>query len=191
LGSLQFRETPDKTSIIMLDEIRTSRLLLRPMNSGDLEDFTRMHQDPRVMATLGGVRSPEDIKAFLGRLVADWDKHGFGWWSARDLATGQFVGRGGPRHVLVEGRDEVEVGYGFMPEFWGRGFATELARESVRVGFGELRLVNLVSFTLPTNLASRRVMEKAGFRYERDFVYANLPHALYRQMATEASRHSS
>ena len=82
------------------------------------------------MVTLGGVRPPEDIKSFIGRLVGDWDKYGFGWWSARDLATGQFAGRGGPRHVLVEGRDEVEVGYGFMPEFWGRGFATELARES-------------------------------------------------------------
>jgi RimJ/RimL family protein N-acetyltransferase len=167
----------------MLEEIRTARLLLRPMNPGDLEDFLRMHQDPRVMATLGGLRPPEDIKAFLGRLVADWDKHGFGWWSARDLATGQFAGRGGPRHVLVEGRDEVEVGYGFLPEFWGRGLATELARESVRVGFNELRLPNMVSFTLPTNLASRRVMEKAGFRYERDFIYANLPHVLYRQAA--------
>ena len=169
----------------MLEEIRTARLLLRPMCSGDLEDFMRMHQDPRVMATLGGMRPPEDIKAALGRLVADWEKHGFGWWSARDLESGRFAGRGGPRHVLVEGRDEVEVGYGFMPEFWGRGFATELARESVRVGFGELRLPNMVCFTLPTNLASRRVMEKAGFVYERDFVYANLPHVLYRQLARQ------
>ena len=89
------------------------------------------------------------------------------------------------RHVLVEGRDEVEVGYGFVPEYWGRGFATELARESVRVGFNELRLPNMVSFTLPTNLASRRVMEKAGFRYERDFIYANLTHVLYRQRAPQ------
>jgi [ribosomal protein S5]-alanine N-acetyltransferase len=168
----------------MVDEIRTARLLLRPLSSGDLEDFMRMHRNPRVMATLGGVRTEEEIQSFLGRLLADWDKHGFGWWSARDLATGRFAGRGGPRHVLVEGRDEVEVGYGFLPEFWGRGFATELARESVRVGFEELRLPNLVSFTRTTNLASRRVMEKAGFHYERDFIHASLPHVLYRQLAT-------
>ncbi len=174
----------------MPEEIHTARLLLRPICFGDWEDFLRMHQDPRVMTTLGGIRPVEDIKAFLGRLVADWDKHGFGWWSARDLETGRFAGRGGPRHVLIEGRDEVEVGYGFLPEFWGRGFATELARESVRVGFTKLHLPNLVSFTLPTNLASRRVMEKAGFRYERDFTYASLPHVLYRQMAANQNNSS-
>jgi RimJ/RimL family protein N-acetyltransferase len=67
-----------------------------------------------------------------------------------------------------------------VPDFWGRGLATELARESVRVGFGVLGVADLVCFTLPTNARSRRVMEKAGFRYERDVEHAGLPHVLYR-----------
>ena len=67
-----------------------------------------------------------------------------------------------------------------MSAFWGMGLATELARESVRVGFAVLGRAELVSFTLPTNLRSRRVMEKAGFRHERDFAWAGLPHVLYR-----------
>ncbi len=170
----------------MLEEIRTDRLLLRRLVPADLDDFLVMNQDPRVMATLGGVRTPEEISSHLARLVGEWNRNGFSWWSVRMLDSGKFTGRGGLRRVLVEGRDEVEVGYGFMPEFWGRGFATELARESVRIGFEELRLPNLVSFTLPTNLASRRVMEKAGFRYERDIIHANLPHVLYRQGASSA-----
>lgn len=167
----------------MLDEIRTTRLLLRPLSATDLEDFLRMQENPRVMATLGGLRTTEESKASFARLLGDWEKHGFGWWSLRLADSGQFVGRGGLRRVLVEGKDEVEVGYGLLLEFWGRGLATELARESMRIGFNELRLPELVSFTLPTNLASRRVMEKAGFRYERDFIYANLSHVLYRQVA--------
>jgi len=89
------------------------------------------------------------------------------------------------RRVTVGGRREVEVGYGLRPEFWGRGLATELAVESVRVGFEELQLPSLVSFTLSTNVASRRVMEKAGFVFESDIVYANLPHVLYRLTASE------
>ena len=56
-------------------------------------------------------------------------------------------------------------------------------RESVRIGFTQLKLPELISFTQVTNLASRRVMEKAGFHYERDFTYANTPHVLYRQPA--------
>jgi RimJ/RimL family protein N-acetyltransferase len=90
-----------------------------------------------------------------------------------------------PRPVAVGGRDEVEVGYGIVPEFWGQGMATELARESVRVGFAVLGRADLVSFTLPTNQKSRRVMEKAGFRYERDVEHAGLPHVLYRLRQAE------
>jgi len=171
----------------MLEEIRTTRLLLRRLGPGDMDDFMRMHQDPRVMATLGGVRTPDVIQSFLERLLGEWDRHGFGWWSVHELASGRFAGRGGVRRVQVDGRAEVEVGYGLLPEFWGRGLATELARESVRVGFGELQLPELVSFTLPNNLASRRVMDKAGFRFERNFIHANLPHVLYRQLAKNAN----
>ena len=68
----------------------------------------------------------------------------------------------GLRHVTIGGREEVEVGYGLRAEFWGQGLATELASASVRVAFEILGLPELVSFTLPTNRASRRVMEKVG-----------------------------
>jgi RimJ/RimL family protein N-acetyltransferase len=168
----------------LFDERRTARLRLTRMCADDFDDLARMYRDPQVMATLGGLRSALQTAEYLEVVFAHWVQHGFGWWTARDVFTGQFVGRGGLRHAMVEGRPEVEVGYGLMPEFWGRGLATELAQESVRVGFSELRLPELVSFTLPTNRASQRVMEKAGFQYERDIVHANVPHVLYRQTAS-------
>jgi RimJ/RimL family protein N-acetyltransferase len=163
-----------------LDQLRTPRLLLSRPRPADLPDLVRMYADPAVMATLGGLRSAEESRVYLDRMMAHWQEHGFGWWVARDPASGRFLGRGGLRHVQVEAQDEVEVGYGFVAEAWGKGLATELALESVRVGLEVLGLRGLVSFTLPTNLASRRVMEKAGFVYERDFVHADLPHVLYR-----------
>jgi RimJ/RimL family protein N-acetyltransferase len=133
------------------------------------------------MATLGGVRSAAQTAEYLERMLVHWEQHGFGWWTVRDLLTGQFAGRGGVRHATLDGQAEVEVGYGLLPEFWGRGLATELARESVRVGFAELHRADLVCFALTTNRASRRVMEKVGFGYERDIVHADQPHVLYRQ----------
>ncbi len=166
-----------------LDEIRTPRLLLTRMRADDFEDLARMYRDLQVMATLGGVRSAAQTAHYLEKQLAHWEQHGFGWWAARQPLTGRFIGRGGLRIETVDGRAEVEVGYGFIAEFWGHGLATELARESVRVGFAELHRPDLVSFTLPTNDASRRVMIKAGFWYERDIVHANLPHVLYRQTA--------
>jgi RimJ/RimL family protein N-acetyltransferase len=155
------------------------------MTAADFDDLFRMYRDERVMATLGGVISEEETRRRLGLHLAHWAEHGFGWWVLRDAATGHFVGRGGLRHYVLEGRPEVELGYGLRPEFWGKGLATELARESVRVGFTVLDVPELVGFTLTDNRGSRRVMEKAGFRYERDIIHADLPHVLYRLTAVE------
>ena len=164
-----------------LETIRTPRLLLQRPTLDDLADLVRMNSDPRVMATLGGVRTPELTRGYFDRQVVHWEEHGFGWWMMRHPESGEFIGRGGIRWVSIDGRDRVEVGYGLMSEFWGRGLATELARESLRIGYTVLHLPEIVSFTLPTNLASRRVMEKIGLHYDKDTVYADLPHVLYRQ----------
>jgi RimJ/RimL family protein N-acetyltransferase len=161
-------------------EARTARLLLRRMREDDRDDLRRMHTDPRVMATLGGVRDDRQTDEFLHGACTHWQRYGFGFWTVRDLATGRFAGRGGLLHTAITGGDDVEVAYAFLPEFWGRGLATELAHESVRTAFEVLGLAEVVCFALPTNLASRRVMEKVGFRYERDVVYHELQHVLYR-----------
>jgi RimJ/RimL family protein N-acetyltransferase len=168
-----------------LETIRTPRLLLHRPTLDDLDDLIRMNSDPRVMATLGGVRTPEVTRGYFDRQVAHWEEHGFGWWIVRQPGTGEFIGRGGIRWVPIDGSDQVEVGYGLMSEFWGKGLATELARESLRIGYTILNLPEIVSFTLPTNLASRRVMEKIGLHYEKDTIYADLPHVLYRQTAEQ------
>ena len=82
--------------------------------------------------------------------------------------------------MVVGGGDEIEVGYALMPQYWGRGLATELARECARIGFEQLGQRDLVAFTLPTNYASRSVMQRVGFLYERDVIWAGMPHVLYR-----------
>lgn len=163
-----------------LDELQISRLLLRRMTAEDIDDLTRMHLDPRVMATLGGVRTPDQTRDWLTQRLEHWRQYGFGLWLVRERETGRFAGRGGLQHVEIDGRDEIEVAYSFFPDFWGRGLATELARASIRAAFDVLNLPEIVCFTLTTNHASQRVMQKAGFRYERDFVFKDLPHVLYR-----------
>ena len=70
--------------------------------------------------------------------------------------------------------------YAVMAEFWSKGVATEIATVSLKVAFERIGIGNIVAFTLPTNWASRQVMEKVGLRYERDITHAGLPHVLYR-----------
>ena len=80
----------------------------------------------------------------------------------------------------VPGPGQVEVGWAVWPVRWGQGYATELGAAAVGYGFDELQLHTIVAYTLVDNRASRRVMEKLGFEYERDVTHANLPHVLYR-----------
>jgi ribosomal-protein-alanine N-acetyltransferase len=139
-----------------------------------------MDDDAQFMAMLGGVRDSAGTVAYLETNVRHWSDHGFGMWMLRDAATGAVVGRAILRHLDVAGVDEVETGYGFMPEHWGRGLATEIAEACVRIGFNQLQLPSIVAVTTPANLASQQVMRKAGLTYERDIVHAGVPHLLYR-----------
>ncbi|MFP6630358.1 MAG: GNAT family N-acetyltransferase [Myxococcota bacterium] len=163
-----------------LDELRTERLLLRRPAATDYADLLRMHSDPEVMATLGGVRGEAVTDRYLREMIAHWDSQAFGYWMAHDPETGAFAGRAGLRLMVVAGQPEIELGYGFLSDYWGRGIATEAAAAIVRVGFESVGTRDLVCFTETTNDRSQRVMEKAGFRYEKDFVYADITHRLYR-----------
>jgi ribosomal-protein-alanine N-acetyltransferase len=161
--------------------VNTARLRLEPLGAQNEAQLRRLLQDDRVAATLGGVRSDADVAAHAARHAAHWQEHGFGYWALRDRATGAFVGRGGLQRRVVAGSEEVEVGWAIVPERWNEGLATELAEAAVQQA-ERLGLPSIVAFTQPENGASRRVMEKAGFRYERDIVHADLPHVLYRRV---------
>ena len=164
----------------LLETLSTPRLIGDRLRIEHFDLLCKMHQDPKVMATLAGVRSNEETQLILQENLQHWERHGFGLWVFRDKIDNRFVGRAGLRHVHVEGNDEVELAYALMSEFWGKGLATEIGETILKVGFEQLKLPEVVCFTMTTNFASQRVMQKLGFQYERDFIRANLPHVFYR-----------
>ena len=169
-----------------IEAFHTDRLVVAPLRPGDFADLRRLHGDPRVMATLSADGQPlpeEKTRRALQRHLDHWGHHGFGLWAFRDPADGRFVGYCGLKHTEVDGKDEIELAYAVVADEWGQGLATEMAEAALRVGFERLGLPEVVCFTLTTNRASQRVMEKAGFTYERDIVHAGLPHVLYRLTA--------
>ena len=163
-----------------LETFETGRLLAERLREEHLPEIQRMHSDPRVMATLGGLRSDEETASYLRDNLDHWDRYGYGIWAFRNKTDGRFVGRAGLRNTRVGGEDEVELAYALVADYWNKGLATEMARAILKVAFEDLGLIDVVCFTLPANRASRRVMEKAGFEYERDVVHAGSPHVLYR-----------
>jgi [ribosomal protein S5]-alanine N-acetyltransferase len=169
--------------MINLEEVETKRLLGRRIQPDDFHLFRELHQNSQVAETMG-VRSEEEIREMFARHIDHWNRHGFGLWIWQSRADGKFVGRGGLHQVFVGGHDEVEVGYALMPHFWRQGLATEIAQAAIDVAVHRLGLADIVAFTLPTNLGSRRVMEKNGLQFERDIIWKDLPHVLYRLKST-------
>ncbi len=153
------------------------------LTESDLSDLLRLLRDPRVAATLSLTRQPPseaEVRAGLIEAIGHWELHGFGLWLLRDRSAGELVGRGGLQHTWVTGRNEVEVAWAIVPELWGRGLATESARAALAAAFGAVGLGEVIAYTLPDNLASRRVMEKTGFKFEGEFVTEGLEQVIYR-----------
>lgn len=166
----------------MLARFETPRLLAARAHPADLDDLVRMHTDPAVMATLGGAAwTLDETRAFLDRVLDHWDRYGYGVWMLRSREDEGFVGRAGLRRKAIDGYEETELLYACMPAYWRLGLISEAVEEIVAIAFEHLMVPSLVAFTLPTNAASRRVMEKAGFLYERDFIHAGELHVLYRR----------
>jgi ribosomal-protein-alanine N-acetyltransferase len=176
---------------VQLDTLETARMHGEPIGPQHRDGLIAMLGDPRVGATLGGVAGPADVDLQIAGMAAHWERHGFGWYAFSDRETGAIVARGGPHVAHVAGREEVEIGWTVVPERWGEGLATELGAASLDVAYGPLGLADVVSFTLPDNHASRRVMEKLGFAFERDVIYAGLPHVLYRRFSSSSVRSTS
>ncbi len=150
------------------ERFRTARLHAERLTPDHADVVHALHRNARTMAGLGGVRDAAQTTAWLERNLAHWDAHGFGAWMLRESEDGPVIGRAVLRHLLLAGVDEIEVGYALHPDCWGRGLATEIAHACVRFGRTELEAPSLIGVTSPDNLASQRVLEKIGMRYERD-----------------------
>jgi RimJ/RimL family protein N-acetyltransferase len=167
-----------------VEEVTTPRLVLERLQPSHAAEMLALLLHPQVAATLWpGAQPPSeaDVLDSLAAKVDHWDRHGFGMWLARDRVSGEAVGRGGLQFTFPPGLHEIEAGWAILPERWGQGLATELAWASVEAAFGPLGLPHIVALALPDNWASRRVMDKTGFTFERELLYADLPHVLYRR----------
>jgi RimJ/RimL family protein N-acetyltransferase len=154
---------------------------LRAPVSADESSYRRLLFDPAVAPWLRPAPlrpfTEADPHALLVRDLRHWEDHGWGAWIVED--EGDFAGRAGLNRTRVAGEQAVELAWAIVGPAQGRGLATSAAVAAVDRA-RQLGLEDIVSFTLPQNLASRRVMEKAGLAFDRDITHGGLPHVLYR-----------
>jgi RimJ/RimL family protein N-acetyltransferase len=171
--------------------VTTERLILRHWRKSDREPFARLNRDPRVMEYMPGALSQAESDALVARIEAHFRQRGFGLCAVELRRDGSFLGFIGLNVPSFEAlfMPCVEIGWRLAAEHWGQGLATEGASQLTRYAFEILQLDGLVSFTVPANARSRRVMEKLGMQHDpaEDFDHPRLPpghplrrHVLYR-----------
>lgn len=143
-------------------------LLLRSLQLGDLSSLIAIWSDREVTRFLPSRGKPipqESVKQSLSTFIEHWQQRNYGIWAIVDRDSSQMVGYCGLRYLEELG--EVELLYGLARDYWGRGIITQAAKASVVFGFETANLNRIIALVLPENQASKRVIEKVGFDYEK------------------------
>lgn len=145
-------------------EVTTPRLWLRQWRETDRDAFAAMNADPEVMAHFPGTLTRFESDTWIDYVGGEIARQGWGLWAVQHIHTAGFVGALGLHVIEFETSftPAVEIGWRLARRYWGHGFATEAALATLRVAFHQLGLDEVVSFTVPQNLSSRRVMVKLG-----------------------------
>ena len=165
-----------------IQRLETERLVLERLRVEHAPEECRLLCDPRVGATLWSratAPSETEIITALAAKVDHWDRHGFGTWLIRDRETGEAVGRGGLQYTFTAGLHDVEAGWRSSPSAGVKGSPPSSRSRALRSASSSSGCGGSSRSRFPTTWASRRVMEKVRFEYERDIVHAGLAHVLY------------
>ena len=148
-------------------EIKTARLRLRPFGPDDVDDVHRLWREPEVRRYLWDdeLISRERAAAVIEESIAAYESGGLGLWGVFRHDEELLVGFCG--FWFFHEPPQLQLLYGIAPEHWGRGLATEAARAMMKYGFEELSFERIEASADAPHLASLRVMEKAGMRFEK------------------------
>lgn len=145
--------------------IETDRLILRKFTLEDFKDVYEFGSNKEVLKYTGdnGVESFEDAKDLIRNVwFEDYKKYGYGRWATIYKPDNKLIGFAGLK--FLPELDETDIGYRFLPEYWGKGIATEASKEIVAYGFHNLDLKTIIGMAIPENIASCNVLTKIGLR---------------------------
>ncbi len=163
---------------------QTSRLILRQLTLDDVEDLAAIYADPVVMRFFDGTYTCEKTKQWLQeRVFKFYEQRGWGLWATIYKMDNKLIGRCGLTPQLVDGTEEIEIGYLLAKEYWGMGLATEAACFSRDYGLEKLGANRLISLIDPDNIASQKVANKVGLTYEKDTYMWNKTVRIYAMYA--------
>lgn len=154
-------------------EILSERLLLRPYNDNDLDFLESLLTNPNIMRYIGNgqTRDKEGIRKFLEWIYDTYSLNtNYGLRLIIEKESNKRIGHAGLVPQIINGKKEIEIGYWISQEYWGRGFATEVARRLMEYGKNNLNLGKMIALIQKDNIASQKVANKIGMQLEKEIV---------------------
>lgn len=148
--------------------LETERLILRLPTRSDLENLLALRSDPDVMKYIGdgSTHTQAQVERFLNIAIPYQEKYGFGFCCVFEKETDAFVGQAGLFHKgFDDEQPDIELAYRLHKKYWGRGYATELAKALIHWAFENLKFEKIVAAAEPENIASQKVLLKSGFLF--------------------------
>jgi ribosomal-protein-alanine N-acetyltransferase len=151
--------------------LTTQRLILRPLTLDDADALFQISQEENIFRYFPTQAAwpMEKVERYINHQNSHWETFHYGHWAVTMRETGQLMGWNG-LEFLPE-TNEIEVGYLFSKEFWGKGYATEATNETVKFGIETVGVKEIIGLTHPENIASQRVLEKSGLVFTRRQFY--------------------
>lgn len=165
-----------------LNEIvfETERLFLRKMTENDVDHLQKIFSDPIAMQYYPKTFDLDETRAWIKKILSNYEEHGAGLWACHLKSTDEFVGQCGLFFQPdIDGRDEVEVGYLFVRQYWHQGLATEAALGTIKYAREKLGYIRLISLIRPENTSSIRVAERNGLVPEKEIIRKGWRHIVY------------
>jgi RimJ/RimL family protein N-acetyltransferase len=150
-----------------MNQLETERTVLRMFTTNDLDDLAAILSSPEVMKYLELDCQPisrKQTQITIESIIRHWKNHGFGRWAVICKEDGKLIGMAGFRSH----EDIGELVYVLDEPYWGVGLATEIADAILKYGFEVCNFLSIIAMTRPENVASRRVMDKIGMRFEKE-----------------------
>lgn len=165
--------------------VKTDRLILRPFTENDAKELHRILAQEGVLRYFPTSDPPplDRVQKLIAKQLEHWDKHGFGWWAVEPKSEGELIGWNGLQYLPET--EEIEIGFLLSKPYWGKGFATEGAREGIKYGFETLGLETIVGIVHPENIASQGVLEKLGLTFNNEAEYFGM--SVYRYVIDVAA----
>lgn len=160
-------------ALIIMPEIETSRLRLRQFTCDELDNIYQIWTNPDVRKYLWDdeIISKEKAKNTLNYCIDFFQENGFGIWAMIHKQQDELIGFCGFR--FLDDTSEIEIIFGISPTYWRMGLTKEAVKAVIRYGFEEHHFERIVGLANIENIASWRVMEKVGMKYEKRTIYNN------------------